>query len=119
MQNKGSKERFFKGIQSDKPRLDLMIADMPEGLPVPNLSAPPSTIPKWNEASPTWLQEVFEFADGHIHDDGALIVIHPWKGSIRNNILGYASSYSFLKKKDWWGMNRLHLASPVSLSSTV
>jgi len=79
----------------------------------------PSTVPKWNVQSHTWLQEVFEFVDGYIHDDKALIIIHPWKGKTRNDTLGYASSYSFLKKKDWWGMNRLHLASPVSPSSTI
>jgi len=60
-----------------KPFLDLMIADIPEGLLVPNLPMPPSTVPKLNVQSPTWLQEVFKFADGHIHDDKALIIIHP------------------------------------------
>jgi len=54
-----------------------MIVDMPKGLPIPNLSTPPFVVFKWNVGSPTWLQEVFEFADGHVHDDGAFIIIHP------------------------------------------
>jgi hypothetical protein len=119
MQHKGEKQRCFKGTLSDKPRIDLVIADMPEGLPVPSLSMPGTSIPKWNMANPTWLEAVFEFADGHLHDDGAIVIIHPRCAVAKATILKYASTYSFKKMKDWWDTNWLYLASLVSTGCTV
>ena len=34
------------------PAVDLMIADVPEGLHVPTVSTPPGPIPKWNQFDP-------------------------------------------------------------------
>jgi hypothetical protein len=119
LQHKGEKERFFRGVRSDKARVDLVIADMPEGLPVPGLSAPAHTVPKWNMVHPSWLEAVFEFADGHLHDDGALLIIHSRSPVVKATILKYAATYSFKKMKDWWGTNWLHLASPISTGCTV
>ncbi len=41
--------RFGGVLAKSKPALDLIIADIPEGLPVPSISNPPSTLPVWNE----------------------------------------------------------------------
>jgi len=119
LQHKGEKQRFFKGVKSVKPRIDLIVADMPEGLLVPDLSVPTSSIPKWNANNLLWLKAVFEFADGHLHDNGALIIFYPLRAVTKANIMTYSTTYSFEKMKDWWGMNWLHLASPSSTSRTV
>ena len=61
----------------------------------------------------------FDFADQHLQDGGALIIIHPFRLSTKSNILGYCKSYGFEIRKEWWGMNRLHLTSAVHPTSTV
>jgi hypothetical protein len=65
------------------------------------------------------LQPVFDFADQHLQDDGALIIIYPFRSATKSKILGYCKSYGFEVKKDWWGMNRLHLTSPTNPLLTV
>lgn len=99
--------------------MDLMIVDMPEGLAVPGVSNPASTVPNWNQEPREFLQPVFDFADQHLQDDGALIIIYPFRSATKSKILGYCKSYGFEVKKDWWGMNRLHLTSPTNPLLTV
>ncbi len=60
------KERFFKGVCSVKPRVDLIIADMLEGLPISDVSKPSHVVPRWNERPDTWLESLFEFLNGHL-----------------------------------------------------
>jgi len=119
LQHKGEKQHFFKGVKSVKPCIDLIVVDMPEGLPYPDLFVPSSSIPKWNADNPLWLEAVFEFANGHLHDNGALIILYPLRAVTKANIMAYSTTYSFEKMKDWWGMNWLHLASPSSTSRMV
>jgi len=119
MQHSGTRTRHYKGVAGSQPCVDLILVDMPEGLPVPSISEAPLTVPTWNTDSKEWLQPIFDFADQHLHDDGAIIIIHPFRVSTKSNILGYCKSYGFELRKEWWGMNRLHLASPVNPALTV
>ena len=99
--------------------MDLIIADLPEGLPVPGISNPPSYVPAWNRESEDWFQTIFDFADHHLQDDGAIILFHPFRMSTKSSILGYCSTYGFAVRKEWWGMNKLHLTSPINPALTV
>jgi hypothetical protein len=45
IQHKSDKARAFKGVHSSGVGVDLMIVDIPEGLPVPMVSSPPTSIP--------------------------------------------------------------------------
>lgn len=119
MQHIPDRDRRYKGALNQQPCVDLMVVDMPEGLPVPGISVPATAIPHWNQDSKEWLQPVFDFADQHLQDDGALIIFHPFRISTKSNILGYCKTYGFEVRKEWWGMNRLHLASPSNPSTTV
>lgn len=119
MQHSKDKTRHYKGSTEDHPCLDLVIVDMPEGLPVPGVSNPANSIPAWNQDSKEWLQPIFDFADQHLHDDGAIILFHPFRLATKSNILGYYKSYGFEIRKEWWGMNRLHLTSPSNPAVTV
>ena len=53
---------------------DLVIADLPEGLLVPTVSVSSSIVPTWNEKSDDYLQELFDFADESLHDNGVLLL---------------------------------------------
>lgn len=97
----------------------MLLVDMPEGLPVPGISKPSKSIPPWKQDTKEWLQPIFDFADQHLHDDGAIIIIHPFRASTKSNVLGYCKSYGFEVRKEWWGMNRLHLASALDSSLMV
>jgi hypothetical protein len=99
--------------------VDLIIVDMPENLPVPTISDPPGQIPPWNATEDDWLDPIFDFADNHLVDDGAIIIVHPYRQSIKANSLGYSEGTAFTLFKDWTCMNRLHLASPVNPLKTV
>ena len=99
--------------------MDLILADIPEGLPVPGISNPSTAIPTWNQETHEWLQPIFDFADNHVHDDGAIILFHPFRMTTKAMILGYCECFGFQVRKEWWGMNRLHLTSPINQSVTV
>lgn len=119
LQHKSGRPRVFKGESCTEPCVDLILVDMPEGLHVPSVSDPPNEIPSWNAVDDEWLDPIFDFADNHLVDDGALIIIHPYRQSTKANILGYSNAFGFSLFKDWTCMNRLHLASPVNAFKSV
>jgi hypothetical protein len=51
-----------------------MIFDIPKNLLVPNMSSLPSSIPNWNQMHKDLIVSVFDFAGGHVHDDGILLL---------------------------------------------
>ena len=69
-----------------QPCVDLMIVDMPEGLPVLGISIPSTSIPQWNFEPKDWLQPIFDFADQHLQDDGAIIIMYPFRLVTKSNI---------------------------------
>jgi hypothetical protein len=109
---------LIKGVRT-KDLLESILVDQPEGLPVPGISNPISSVSLFNQDSKKWLEPIFYFADQHLHDDGAFIILHPFRLSTKSNILGYCKSYGFEICKEWWGMNRLHLTSAVHSTSTI
>lgn len=119
LQHSSDKDRFFKGVLSKDEAVDLIIVDVPEGLSVPTVSTPPSSVPAWNKFSEEWLLAIFDFAETYLHDGGGLLVIYPFCRQIKSHLLGNCKSFGFQSKKDWWGMNRLHLTSPSDPLSTV
>ena len=118
-QHSKSKVRVYKGTTGVQPCLDLILADIPEGLPVPGISDPPTSIPAWNQETHEWLHPIFDFADNHLHDDGAIIIFHPFRMTTKAMIIGYCECFGFQVRKEWWGMNRLHLTSPINPNVTV
>jgi hypothetical protein len=70
VQHKSDKARAFKGVQGTDGGVDLMIVDIPEGLPVPMVSSPLTSIPGWNSADPNFLPLLFDFGSSLVHDNG-------------------------------------------------
>jgi len=52
MQHAADKERFFNGVVTKQAIVDLIIVDVPKGLPGPTVSNPPASNSKWNHFSP-------------------------------------------------------------------
>jgi hypothetical protein len=61
VQHKSDKARAFRGMQGTDGGVDLMIVDIPKGLPVPMVSSPPTSIPGWNSVVKNFLPMVFDF----------------------------------------------------------
>jgi hypothetical protein len=51
-----------------------MIIDIPDDLPIPELSNPPMFVPLWNKHQPSFLEVVFDFANTHVHDRVVLLL---------------------------------------------
>lgn len=102
----------FDGVPSTQPCMDMFILDLPEGLPVPEVSDPPSAVPDWNVIPPSFLEDAFEFASNHLHDDAVMLIFLPDDIKVKREILGYLVGYSFMEYREWLGVNCLQLASP-------
>ena len=50
---------YFHGNHMTKPSVDLLIADIPEGLPVPGLYDPNHVISSWNIKNVDFIQSIF------------------------------------------------------------
>ena len=72
----GRRLLYLNGIEGEHPTVQLMIANMPEGLPVPRIK---EHLPIWNSYTifSKFLVAIFEFSECHLDDDGALLLIHP------------------------------------------
>ena len=96
-----------------------MILDIPEGLPVPMVSDPASSILEWNKLPERFVETIFEFASGLVHDNGVLLLFHPDDLQMKADIRGYLKAYYFLLFKEFMGVNCLQLTSARNASKTV
>jgi hypothetical protein len=76
MQHKSDKARAVNGVQGTTTGVDLMIMDIPEGLPIPIVSSPPTSVPVWNLADENFLPLVFDFGSSLLHDNGTLLLFY-------------------------------------------
>lgn len=111
LQHKGDKERVFKGVPSKSRAVDLMVIDIPEGLPVPGVSSPPFSIPLWNTLHPDFLKSAFDFASSHVPDDGALLIFHSDATAVKSQLKSFCRAYHFKLYKKWIRINYLHLSN--------
>jgi hypothetical protein len=119
VQLKSDKARAFKRVQGTTGGIDLMIVDIPEGLPVPVVSSPHTSVPEWNSEDKIFLPILFDFGSFLVHDNGALLLFHKDDLKLRADIRGYANAYHFKILKEWTGINRLPLTSARDASKTV
>ena len=83
--------------------VDLIIVDVPEGLPVPGVSIPPKEIPSWNAKDPLFIEGATDLADNLLQDDGALILIHPIDSEIQVLIEENLKRTEMEIRKTWIG----------------
>jgi hypothetical protein len=96
-----------------------MIVDIPEDLPVPMVSSPPTSVPDWNTEHKSFLSMVFDIGDSLLHDNGVLLLFHKDNLKLRADIRGYSKAYNFSIWKEWTGINRLPITSGRDASKTV
>jgi hypothetical protein len=92
--------------------VDLVIADLPDNLPVPNVGDSSTKIPSWNIRPDDFIVTLMDFADDAIHDDGAMFIIYSDdNGSTWAHVEACFSAYGFMLYKEWTGVNRLYMRS--------
>jgi hypothetical protein len=96
-----------------------MIVDIPEGLPVPMVSSPPTAVPDWNSDDKNFLAMVFDMGSSLVHDNGVLLLFHKNDLKLKADIRGSAKAYHFKILKEWTGINRLPMTSARDVSKTV
>ena len=119
IQHKSEKDRAFEGVQGTVGRIDLMILDIPEGLLVPMMSSPPSSVHRWNLGDKNFLPLVFDFGSSLVYDNGALLFFHKDDLKLKANIRGFGKAYYFSILKEWTRINRLPITSTRDASKTV
>jgi hypothetical protein len=95
VQHKSDKARAFNGVQGSSSGVDLMIVDIPKGLPIPILSSPPTSVLVWNSADQSFLPLMFDFGSSLVHDNRVLLLFHKDNLKLRADIRGYAKAYHF------------------------
>ena len=116
--NKG-KARSLDGKVCRDPLVDLIVYDCPENLPVPLISE--DKVPSWN-SDPTFegIQNVFQFAEENLQDNGCLLVFHSYSLESRRMFAGLKNIFKKLDmKKEWLAFNQLDLASGVKPGQVV
>jgi hypothetical protein len=111
--------RRFAKFPEKRTGVDLVIVDIPNGLPIPELSSPQSFVPKWNKRKKGFLEVLFDFANSHLHDKGAIILFFSDDLDVKADLKGLMSAYGFLTFKEWMGVNRLRMTSARDPSKTV
>ena len=119
VQHKSEKDQAFRGVQGSSVGVDLMIMDVPEGLPVPMVSDPASSILEWNKLPERFVETIFEFASGLVHDNGMFLLFHPNDFQMKADIRGCLKAYHFSLFKEFELIHRLQLISAKNASKTM
>jgi hypothetical protein len=96
-----------------------MIVDIPEGLLVPMVSSPSTSVLEWNSDDKNFLAMVFDIGSSLVHDNGMLLFFHKDNLKLRADIRGYSKAYHFSILKEWTGINCLLITSARDASKTV
>jgi hypothetical protein len=76
-------------------------------------------VPEWNKQKKGFLEVLFDFANSHLHDKGAIILFFSDDLDVKADLKGLMSAYGFLTFKEWMGVNRLRMTSARDPSKTV
>lgn len=107
-----SKYQKLGGVVDFNACLDLVVADIPDNLPVPRISNLSSNVLEWNTTDVNdFVETLFAFAVQHLSDDGAILLFLPESPTIRKDVLGWVQAYGYILYKDWWRINELRLSS--------
>jgi hypothetical protein len=109
----------FVSFPSKCSKVDLMIIDNPIDKPIPDLSSLPNFVPQWNKHQPGFLDIVFDFASTHVHNRGAVLLLHSDDAKIKTNLKGFIKAYYFVVFKEWLSINSLRMTSAKDHFKTV
>ena len=72
---------------------------------------PSSVVPTWNEKSDDYFEELFDFANEILHDNGVLLLFFPFdNGEFLEDIERFYDFFGFVVCKEWMGVNFLSIS---------
>ena len=86
--------------------LDLLVADIFENMPVPNIS---TDVPAWNKLHESYYECLSAFAKSNLYDHGVFVFAHCASVSVSRIIFDWTHTCDFYVAKDWFGMIDLDL----------
>ena len=87
---------------------DLVIIDLPEGLPVPGIGSS-EFVPAWNVSSETIMGYAFGICRNILSDAGALIILQSKDARSRHQLGKYLPASNMMLRKSWICINTLPL----------
>ena len=103
---------YFHGAKKATPIVDFVIVDILEGLSVPGISKPMSSIPFWNAKFDKKKFVFFKFYMQYLHNDGVLWIFYPedlkWTKELSKYFFSYISRL-FMNLRLVW----IHFVSPI------
>jgi len=88
-----------------------MVLDIPKELSVLGVANPLSVVPPWNNIHSKFLKAIFDFANSHLHDDGAFLIFHSNRAQVKQDLKAFCRAFHFKVYQKWIGVNRLHLTN--------
>lgn len=79
---------------------DVIVANLLEGLPVPNASSMPKSISNWNKHDSSHIEALFEFAYAYLVDNACMLIMIPKLKILRGDVMTYAATYESKIAKD-------------------
>ena len=119
VQHKSNKARAFKRVQGTAGEIDLMIVDIPKGLPIPMVAFLPTSVLGWNSTNKNFLPLVFDLGNLLVHDNGMLLFFYKDNLKLKADIRGFAKAYHFSILKEWTGINCLPITNAKDASKIV
>jgi hypothetical protein len=106
-------------VQGIAVGVDLMIVDIPEGLPVPMVSSPLTSVPEWNTMDKSFLPLVFDIGSSLVYDNRVLLLLHKDDLKLGADIRGSTKAYHFSILKELTGINHLPITNARDASKTM
>ena len=102
-----------------KPAVDLISAEYPDGLPISSVLVFPAQVPTWNKQVQNFIKFTIGFCQGYLHDDGALLFFIPDSVQVKKEVLSYLFNNNLEVKEEWTIVNSLHLTYSLHNSKRV
>lgn len=79
-----------------------MVANLLEGLPVPDVLSPSNNLLEWNVHLSSRIEALYGFASAYLYEDVCMFVFLP-KVKEARHVMTWVETYDFVIKTDWWG----------------
>ncbi len=83
----------------------MVLANLPKGLPILDLSIPLDSTPSWNERNPKFFNILFSLYNSFLDDDATFSIFYLDDPNVLKDIMGYLSSNNFKIHQKWWVVN--------------
>lgn len=74
----------------DRSKFDLILADILEGFPPPNVSSPLERFSDWKKHDTNHIEALFEFEHSYLNDNACMLLMIPKIKGVSEDVMTYA-----------------------------